>query len=233
MLAIACAWAGVYLSSVRGVAHRLVSFGGGALVGVTLFWVWPELAKTLGLATATLGLCGGGLVLALIDRYVYPVCPACAPSHDHDHCATTLHGFALPLLIASAVHGALDGWNLAAAQQEVELTVAFAGGVLAHKIPEGLALGVIARASFASRNTALVWCALAEGATLVGAMLEQTLAPHLSLPALDGLLALAGGSFLYLGWHAIDGEYRHRGWRAWMPAALGMAVAAATRLVLG
>ena len=58
----------------------------------------------------------GFALLAVIDRFVYPVCPTCSHTHDHDHCAMRLHGFAPPLIIATLIHSFFDGWALAAAQ---------------------------------------------------------------------------------------------------------------------
>ncbi len=189
--------------------------------------------ETLGWSGAFLWLGGGCLLLGLVDRYVYPVCPACSPAHDHDHCSTSLHGFATPLLMASAVHAALDGWNLAAAQDEPSLGLGFFGAIAAHKIPEGLALGVIARAALRSRGSAMLWCGLAQACTLFGAMTEGVLAPYLGPQALHALLALAGGSFLYLGWHAVHGEFRRSGASpALVPALTGVAGSSVLRLLL-
>ena len=231
--AVFCAFAGVWLTSFQSLSRRLVPFGGGTLLGVGMFWVLPEMAETLGWTGALLWLGGGCLLLALIDRYVYAVCPACSPAHDHDHCATTLHGFATPLLVASAVHAALDGWNLSVAQSEPSLGWGFLAAIAAHKIPEGLALGVIARAALRSRGSAMVWCGLAQACTLVGAMAEGALAPYLGTQALHALLALAGGSFLYLGWHAVHGEFRRRGTSpALVPALTGIAGSSVLRLLL-
>ena len=191
------------------------------------------MAETLAWSGALAWLGGGCLLLALVDRYIYPVCPACSPAHDHDHCSTTLHGFATPLLLASAVHASLDGWNVAAAQDVPALGLGFLTAIAAHKIPEGLALGVIARAALRSRGSAMLWCGFAQAATLVGATAEGVLAPYLGTPALHALLALAGGSFLYLGWHAVHGEYRRSGARAALvPALTGIAGSGLLHLLL-
>jgi zinc transporter ZupT len=232
-IAVLCAWLGVSLSSVHSVARRLVPFGGGTLIGVALFWVLPEMAETVGGASALTWLGAGVALLLLVDRYVYPVCPACSPAHDHDHCSTTLHGFATPLFVASAVHAALDGWNLAASQDDAGLGFGVLAAIGAHKIPEGLALGVIARASLGARSSAMFWSAAAQLATLVGAAAEGVVAPYLSVQLLHGLLALAGGSFLYLGWHAVHGEFRRRGASpALVPALTGVAGSSVLRWLL-
>jgi zinc transporter ZupT len=201
---------GVVLESVPAASRRLLPFGGGMLVGVAIFWVLPEMAEFFRWPGALLWIAIGCLALAAIDRFVYPLCPACSPAHDHDHCATRLHGFAMPLLAAAALHSFLDGWTLLAAGS-TQLGAGFVVGIAAHKVPEGLALGVIARAALNSRTSAITWCALAEAATLLGAATESLLAPFIGLYALYVLLAVAGGSFLYLGAHAVHAELRRSG----------------------
>jgi len=201
-------------------------------MGVAMFWLLPEMAEFFGWPAAAAWIGGGAAALALIDRYVYPVCPACAPEHDHDHCAARLHGYATPLLAAAALHSALDGWGLMAGQNAAAgLGAAFGLGIAAHKVPEGLALGVMARAAMQSRLAALIWCAAAQAATLAGAGLESVLSPYFGAQGLHVLLALAGGSFLYLGGHAIHGELRRSGPRpAFFPALTGVAGSSVLRL---
>jgi len=212
-------------------ARRLVPFSGGLLVGVALFWVLPEMADFLNWFNALAWIAAGFAVLWTVDRFVYPVCPACAQPHDHDQCAATLHGFAPPLLIAAALHSALDGWSVSAATGAANLGMPFVVAIAVHKIPEGLALGVIVRAAVGSRRAALGWCTLAEGATLAGAALEMVLAPYLAPHILHALLALAGGTFLYLGGHAVHGEFRRRGLATTLyPALAGIASPSVFRL---
>src|SRR5262249_8220288 len=111
------------------------------------------------------------------------------------------------------------------------LATAFGFGIAAHKIPEGLALGVIARASMRSRSVALMWCVAAQAATLVGAGLEIALAPYVGTQGLHALLAIAGCSFIYLGGHAINGELRRSGPApAFVPALTGVAGSSVLRL---
>ena len=200
-------------------------------MGVAIFWMLPELAQSLGWIPAAGWIVAGAAALWLIDRYVYPVCPACAPGHDHDHCEPRLHGFAMPLLAAAALHSALDGWTVMAGQQQLALGTAVVFGIAAHKVPEGLALGVIARASLTSPLAALAWCVTAQSATLVGAGLESLVAPYFGTHGITALLALAGGSFLYLGGHAVHGEMRRSGpVPAFFPALTGVAGSSVLRL---
>jgi len=201
-------------------------------MGVAIFWVLPEMAELLSWFSALVWIASGFAVLWAIDRFIHPVCPACSHPHDHDLCSAELHGFAPPLLIAAAIHSALDGWSVsAAANGSAHLGTPFVLAIAIHKIPEGLALGVIVRAAMNSRRAALGWCLLAESATVLGAALEISLAPYLGPNALNALLAIAGGSFLYLGGHAVHGEFRRQGVASgFLPALAGIASPSVFRL---
>jgi zinc transporter ZupT len=105
-------------------------------------------------------------------------------------------------------------------------------GMAIHKIPEGLALGAIVRSAVTSRRKALAASAAAEGLTVIGAILELAVAPGLGSVWAHRLLALAAGCFLYLGYHAVHGEYKRRGAApAFVPALTGVAGSSVIRLV--
>jgi len=222
LVAVLAAECGVVLESVRGFSRRMVPFGGGVLLGVAAVWILPEMAEFFGWPAALAWTAAGFALLWIVDRYLHPVCPACSPGHEHDDCATRLHGFATPLLIAAGLHSAIDGWSVAAGNSV--LAPAFTIGIAFHKLPEGIALGVMARASMDRKIVAIFWCAAAESMTLVGGGVENALAPHLNPRSLYALLAIAGGSFLYLGAHAIHGELRRSGPApTFLPALTGVA----------
>jgi len=227
LTAVACAALSVWMSGVRLGALGLVPFSAGILVGLAAFGIWPELAGQFGWAGGLVLLTSGFALLWVVNRYVYPVCPSCAHTHNHDACAVTLHGFALPLIVAGGLHSFMDGWGISASQSEGGLGTAILAGVLLHKIPEGLAYGAMLRASLKSRFGALAWCALIQSPTLVGGWTESLVAPHLGPAWIGYPLAIAGGSFLFLGLHAVDGEWKRRGARtAFGPALTGAAGAA-------
>ena len=62
----------------------MVPFGGGVLIGVAVFWVLPEMSEFLGWPGAVAWVVGGFALLWTIDRFLYPVCPACSHTHEHD-----------------------------------------------------------------------------------------------------------------------------------------------------
>ena len=215
------------VSAVMGAPRKIVPFSGGLLAGIAVFGVLPELADRYGWPGG-IALLGAGVgVLWLFSRYVYPICPSCSHTHDHDHCATTLHGFAGPLI--GALHALLDGVGISASlsEQSGGAAAALLLAVAVHKIPEGIALGIMLRASVRSRWTAFALCAAAEAATFFGALFESAITGRTGTAWVPFALALAAGSFVYLGFHAIHGEWRRRGVPAFVPALTGAAGAAA------
>jgi zinc transporter ZupT len=208
----------------------IVPFAGGLLLGVSVFGLLPELVAEIGLAGGVILFAAGYLALLAVNRFIYPICPTCAHDHDHNVCRAALHGFAAPLVAAAALHSALDGWSIVTAQWAAPLgvRVALPVAVALHKIPEGIALGAMLRAAVISRSVAFGWCVLAELATLGGGALGLVIAPRLGGPWVSYPLAIAGGFFFYLGFHAVHGEWKRRGaLPAFMPALTGAAGAAA------
>ena len=227
--ALVGAVAGVCLKGAGQSARLMVPFAGGLLVGVSVFGLLPELVVEIGWARGLVLGGAGYLGLRGIHRYLFPVCPSCAHDHDHDECRVALHGFAAPLVLAASVHSALDGWSIVTAQaaSPVGVRLALPLAVVLHKIPEGIALGAILRAAVALRVTAFAWCLVAQGVTLIGGVAGLQLAPYLGQAWLSYPLAIAGGFFFYLGFHAVHGEWKRRGAiPAFMPALTGAAGAA-------
>ena len=111
----------------------MVPFSGAMLLLVSFAWVLPELAENLGWLSGLALMLAGFAILWLIDKNLYPVCPSCSHTHDHDSCVTRLHGFAGPLVAATAVHSMFDGWALAAAYTAGQQGIW--AGVVIHKIP--------------------------------------------------------------------------------------------------
>jgi zinc transporter ZupT len=220
---------GLWLTGVRRRARAVIPLSAGVLLGVALFGLVPELAVELGWAPSLLLFAAGYGGLYIIDRRVYPVCPTCHHEHDHSHCETELHGFAGPLILAMSLHSFLDGWSVATVQLAVPLglRVAVPLAIALHKLPEGVALGGILRASIKGRGTAFAWCIAAEGATLVGGLLGLTAGPHLGTRWITYPLGITAGWLCYLGYHAIHEEWKRRGARpAFVSAATGVVGAA-------
>jgi zinc transporter ZupT len=206
--ALAASYAGVAISGVPEISRKVVPFSGAMLLLVSFIWVLPELAEDFGWAAGLALMLVGFALLWAIDKNVYPVCPSCSHTHDHDTCVTRLHGFAGPLIAATMCHSLFDGWALAAAHTTGRQGIW--AGILVHKLPECLAFGIILRAAIRSRRNAMIGATIVQAATLAGAGLEYILEPRIGPFWIHVLLAIAGGTFLYLGFHAVHAEWKRR-----------------------
>jgi zinc transporter ZupT len=230
LIGVAGVFIGLWLTAAGRRTRLVVPFSAGVLLGVVLFGLLPELVEEIGWAATGIFFAGGYGLLYWINRHVAPVCPSCAHDHDHQSCGNVLHGFAAPMIGASMLHSFFDGWSISTAQlashHGIRLAVALA--VALHKIPEGIALGAIVRASVSSRSTALFWSVSVEATTLVGGILGLAIAPQLGTAWITCPLALAAGWLFYLGAHAVHEEWKRRGpLPACMTALTGAAGAAA------
>ena len=235
LLTLAGAFAGIRLAGIPSISQRFLPFSGGMLVGIATFWILPEIAERFGWLGGAAGIIVGFALLWLIDHYLYPVCPTCSHTHDHQACSQSLHGFAAPLLIAAGLHSFFDGWSLAVSQQQgfENLRTAFLAGIGIHKLPEGLALGALLVAALGTPWKAMLGAALAQAMMLAGGIWAVAIVPFLSTNWTIGFLAIAAGAFVYLGYHAIDSTYQRAGIAtSVMPALTGAAGAAALRVVI-
>jgi len=217
-LAFGIALAGGALSATFARTHRqlcaFISLGAGTLLGVALCGIAPECWDDLRwwfLPAAA----SGYLLFAVITRYVYHICPACAASHFDEATTHRLAEFATAMMIALGIHCIVDGLALAAGLDEsepVKLSITFA--ICVHKFPEGLALGALLLGG-GIRHLKMLWLVAAvEGMTVVGGLLGWFVLQNILRSALVLTLALmlanACGGFLYLAIHAVLGEiFKH------------------------
>jgi len=218
-LAFGIALAGGALSATFARTHKqlcaFISLGAGTLLGVALCGIAPECWDDLKwwfLPAAA----SGYLLFAIITKYVYHVCPACAASHFDEATTHRLAEFATAMMIALGIHCTVDGLALAAGLEEsseaIRLSIVFA--ICVHKFPEGLALGALLLGGGIQRAKMLWLVAAVEAMTIVGGLLGWSVlqnVPHSALElTLAIMLANACGGFLYLAIHAVLGEiFKH------------------------
>lgn len=194
---------GVLLGRSRILSAHLGAAGSGLLCGIALFWLLPETAQISGWMAA-LGLTTGfGVVLALLDHYLI------------DEGWAKHENIVKPLLVATAIHSFLDGWSVRATAVNTLTAVAVPIGLALHKIPEGVALGWVVRRALGSTEKAMIAGIAVEFLTVAGAILEpradQTGIENFGLWWITVVLAVIGGSFLFLAFHTVIPERRRIG----------------------
>jgi zinc transporter ZupT len=217
-LAFGIAVAGGALSATFASTHRrlcaFISLGAGTLLGVAVCGIGPECWHDLGWWFVPAA-ASGYLLFAIITKYIYHVCPACAASHFDEATTHRLAEFATAMMIALGIHCTVDGLALAAGLEEsepVKLSITFA--ICVHKFPEGLALGALLLGGGVLRPKMLWLVAAVEAMTIVGGLVGWFIirnVPHQWLGlTLALMLANACGGFLYLAIHAVLGEiFKH------------------------
>jgi zinc and cadmium transporter len=215
LVAFAIALAGGELSAMLARTHRqlcaFISLGAGTLLSVAVCGIFPECLESLRWWQFALGVASGYLFFAIISRYIFHVCPACAAGHFDEAARHRLAEFALAMMVALAIHCAVDGLALAVGHEEseaVDLSVTFA--ICVHKFPEGLALGALLLGGGFRRGQMLWLVAAVESTTILGGLVGWLVLQNVSATWLALALANAGGGFFYLAIHAMLGEvFKH------------------------
>jgi len=206
------------------VLCALVSIAAGALLAVTVVHIVPETVEMIGWLYAGASLAIGTLIFAVIGKYVYFVCPACAASAvDHDDSGYLKLG--LLLIIAMGIHSTVDGIAISAGSEMMSgigLLILFA--VSYHKIPEGLALVSVARLAGYPRAKALGITVLVELTTALGAFVGLVFLHGVSMFWVGITLGLVAGSFIYtVGFALLKEMYAHEKGSIIFYALLGFA----------
>jgi zinc transporter ZupT len=195
LLGLAGVAAGLWLGQSRILSSLVAAAAGGLLFGISVFWLVPEIAAESGWMPAwglTIAAC---VALALVDEMFL---------HSRRPSANVALG---PILAATAVHSFVDGWSVRALATFRMAGIAAPLGLALHKIPEGLAIGWIARQNVKTHWKAAAAAAGVELLTVVGALLEPY-ANRSGFAAFgawwtSGVIAVIAGSFLFLGVHAL------------------------------
>jgi hypothetical protein len=219
--------------------RRMLPWTAGVLLGVSLFWVLPEIAQDRGWGLAIGIVVPLVLVLALIDRYAYPICPFCigelhGQHKEHSHrFARRAVAIGWPLLIVGCVHCFLDGWAIGLARPGAvtSATAALSYGVIVHKLPESVAIGIVAARLTSTRLRALAVVGLIQLSMLAGSVFSSVSA-YREIGSLELFSIPACACLILFGFLALEDEWRLNGSRpaiwAAMPGVLGcglMAVA--------
>ncbi|PWU10860.1 MAG: hypothetical protein C5B50_24615 [Verrucomicrobia bacterium] len=260
LLAFALAVGGGAVGATLGTSHHrlcaLISLGAGTLLGVTVFAILPEAFGTLHWWGLLLAAGSGYVLFALITRYIFHVCPACAASHFDEATTHRFSEISAAMMLALAIHCTADGLALAAGHEEQDqashvnhsgaaaqdgtsakrsraLDFSLVMAVCVHKVPEGLALGaLLLGAGFAPRS-ALLRVSAVEAATLAGAALGLAFLRNANTVWLDGIVAHVGGGFLFLAKHAVAGEiFKHHKSLVLVSFGIGIGVIGGLTLLL-
>ena len=178
-------------SVARWVAHRMLAFAIGALIGVSFFDIIPEAIEAIGQERTFAYLVAGIVLFFAAEKLLRWY-------HHHEGHEGETRPFATLILLGDAIHNFIDGVALAVSfLVSMPLGVATTAAVLLHEVPQEVAdFGVLIRGGY-SRSRALWYNFLISLTTLLGAIVGYGFGRALA-SFLPYVLAVIGGSFLYL-----------------------------------
>jgi zinc transporter ZupT len=233
---VAGAVVGIYAMRSRLVSGKFTMINAGVMVGVALFWIFPDMTQKSGMLHSALAVGAALAALYGIDRFVYPVCPCCEHAGRHDALArgqrayiSAAGGTLIPLAAAICIHNFFDGWIAAVAGHAGSSAGGgIAIGLIAHKVPEAVVFGLMLRTATNRPNVPLLTVFVAGFAILVGGAAHSGLWMLSESTVIATSLALACSSFLFTGAHIFLRQQRHGGKRsAVAPLLVGLFISAA------
>lgn len=190
-------------------SHFVNSLAAGVILGLVFLSLIPEALELSGQAIPFVF--AGFLVLYLLETFV--VVHSGTEIHYHTPDARGHAGKAYTMFAGLALHSVVDGVVIGAGfEVNHRLGLLAALGVILHELPEG-ATSFALLAGRVSRRTALILSVIVAVATPVGAAVAAFVLPGLSQTALGAILAIAAGSFLYVGASDLVPEtHERKGW---------------------
>ena len=208
-LAVFMAGLGSFLAvSFKKISHlglcMLISFAAGALLAVSLMDIVPETIKLVGWQSGVLSVLSGYAFFFLVTKFVFHICPACAATHTE----INFKAITIAMLVALSIHSFMDGLAIysgylthSAIGMLIFLAVAY------HKLPEGMALTLVARGSGMNRWRAFAICVGLEfTTTLAGGIAGLVMMIPDSSKWIGYILGHVGGGFIFLVIHALLSE---------------------------
>lgn len=175
----------------------LISFAAGVLITSAFIHLLPESIeltkdpKSLFQSPFFFIIIGFALLYILEQVIVIHTCA-------EEDCDT--HSFGIIAAIGIGFHSLLDGIIIGVGfEVDFKVGLITSLAVLLHELPEGIfTLGILLHAQM-SLKKAVIYTVLVALATPVGALFAYAFIQNVSLPFLGNLLALAAGTFLYIG----------------------------------
>jgi ZIP family zinc transporter/zinc and cadmium transporter len=216
----------------RRYSAVLVSFSAGVLLGVGVLHILPESMELTTRAPLF-------ILLAFVLFYFFEHHLLIHAGHEeqhhvnlevadcHDGCCSRPHPMGWVAFVGMGLHSLIDGVIIGTGfEVSQNLGLLAALGVIAHEVPEGIAMIAILLHYGWHRKRAIQLTAFVALATPAAAFLTFALVSNLSEPLLGDLLAVAGGSFIYIAASDLIPEsHRSRGLSATLALCGGILLA--------
>ena len=182
----------------------LISFAAGALLAVALLEIFPETIKLIGWPSGLASVLSGYALFFFITKFVFHICPACSATHTE----INFKAITMAMVAALSVHSFMDGLAIDCGyftNSPVGILILLA--VAYHKLPEGMALALVARGSGMGRLKSFSISFFLEAlTTLAGGLAGFLMLVPQASQWIGYVLGHVGGGFLFLVFHALLSE---------------------------
>lgn len=168
-----------------------VSFGAGVLLGMSFLHMLPEASHLLE-HTFGFWFLAGFLILLIMERFV--MVHACEEHGCH------YHTVGLAAFVGLTIHGLIEGFALASSFLVSEIGFLVLLGIVAHKIPAGVALTTLLKLSGKSTKQIVLFVIGVSLTVPLGSLIAYSFISKDALNHSAGiLLAMSSGTFVYIG----------------------------------
>lgn len=187
-------------------SHYVNSFAAGALITIALANLIPEAVELS--RHALLTVLGAFIVFYLLEAAL--VFHSGSVIHFHEGCPVPSHSKGLVIFSGLFLHSLIDGFVIAVGfGVSLKLGLFAAAGVILHELPEGVTSFALLLRSMEEKKALILSVAVAL-ATPVGALIVLGPIGSLSESGLGLMMAVAGGSFLYVAASVLIPETHER-----------------------
>jgi zinc transporter ZupT len=190
-----------------GQLHLMAALSAGVFIGATFIILLPEAVESMAADEALFLVMAGFVIILLIETILQHRHQEECDEHttDHQHILTSTTAF-----VGLSVHSVMDGFALGVAVvlgEELGMVVFLA--ILAHKAIDVFSLTTTFRLAEIKRRTALTYMAMFTLITPLAAMVAFPFIDWLQNIEVGVPLALAGGTFMYVGIYDLLPEAFH------------------------
>lgn len=175
---------------IKSIAHFVVSFAVGAMLGVALLEIIPEAVKAVSADMALPWVLAGIILFFVLEKFLFWY-------HCHGK-ECPVHTYTYLILWGDFFHNFIDGVIIALAfLADIKLGFATSVAVILHEIPQEVSdFSILMHGGFSKRR-ALLFNFLVSLSTIIGALATYALGSTLE-PFLPFALALIAGNFIYI-----------------------------------
>ncbi|MFC1868271.1 ZIP family metal transporter [Thermodesulfobacteriota bacterium] len=175
-------------------SHHVNSFAAGLILGIAFFHLFPESLKLS--ENALLFIFIGFLMFYLLENMM--VIHSGSEIHFKDM-RNHQHSKGMVMFVGLFFHSFIDGIIIGVSFEiDAKIGLLTALGVILHELPEGVTTFSLL-VNTIKRKTAIIMSVAVALATPIGALISLTFIGGLAETTVGTLLAMAGGSFLYIG----------------------------------